>query len=218
VFLPIAIFWRRKWGWVSILAFLSLVLIQAVGSSYPHQNLLAKHYPAPVMVCLAVGLMESAARGRRGLPEALRWAWVRSLCLLLVTAASYVLCGELPGGKNSTSQTRRVHPAGLAALRAAASAPRDGTLCCPRWLAGFCANRADLVDDSRVARVDAVFTDLRGLRPRYGADFLDWLANGEFGVTFFDGQYAVMRRGSDASRNPEVLAAFSAVMSRSRRG
>ena len=219
VALPALPFVRKK-GWIPLVLFPSLVLVQAMAGGKEYQYSLALHYAAPVVACLAVALVEAAARRTavRGAPAASgpqNPLWT-AVALLLVTAASYWARGFLPGAAQRISCYVRPHGAGLRTLRAARRLPSEGVLICPAQLAGFCANRKDILDwrhyDPARHQVDLVFSELKYLdHPWMG--FRGWLEDGTFGVVFFDGANLILQRGADPAPNRLVFDAMRHVLS-----
>ena len=218
VVLPALLFARKK-GWIPLLLFPSLALVEALDGGSLYQCALALHYSVPIMACLAVALVEAAARGaddRRHNPaHGLLSPWLVAIGLALVTAASYRMLGFLPG-----SRQRHVpelgcyvapHGAGLRTLQAALHVPREGVLLCPAHMAGFCANRKDVVDWSRYDpqrhRADLLFSEMKYIDDRR-MGFREWLEDGTFGLVFFDGANVVLKRGADPGWNHLVLEAY----------
>ena len=213
VVLPALPFLGRK-RWLPILVLPSAALIQATGGGTARQYSLDLHYATPAMACLTVALVESLARGRETrAPEsrtASRRPLTAAILLLLVTLVSYRLHGFLPLGLRRVRCYRSIHGAGLCTLQAARRIPRDGLLLCPDQLAGYCANREQLIGwrhyDPRRHLPDLVFTELKHLdSQRLG--FRAWMEEGRFGLIFFDGTNIILKRGVDPSSNHIVLDA-----------
>lgn len=212
VVLPVLPFlWRRRW--IPLLVFPSAALIQAMGGATRLQHTLLLHYAAPTMACLTVALLEAVSRGAPAPVSAAgrRRSLLLALALLLVTGASYRIQGFLPFGRRRALSYRRVHGAGLCTLQAARHIPCGGLLLCPDRMAGFCANRRDLLgwrqyDPARHAP-QYVFTDLRHLDDRM-MGVRDWLTTGRFGLRFFDGTNLILERGADPAPNYLVLEAL----------
>ena len=221
VLLPMVPFLRRK-GWVPVVVFPSLALLQAMGGGKLHQYSLALHYSAPVMACLAVAMLESlACRGETQLEDATtraRDVWLPASLLVAITAFSYLTLGFLPGGrqqKGTGSPYTHAHESGLRLLRVARRLPREGVLICPSQLGGFCANRRDIIDwrhyEPKRHRFDVMFTELKYLDdPKMG--YRTILQDGTFGATYFDGRIVVLRRGANPSANVLVIEAFERIL------
>jgi hypothetical protein len=208
----------RKGAWVPLVTFPLLALIQALGGGTERQFSLSLHYSAPVMACLAVALVESLAcqTGSHAAdpPTRSRPPWAVAIGLLLITIASHRAYGLLPGGRHRHAAGMgyvQPHETGLMALRAAGHLPREGVLVCPPTLAGFCANRRDVIDwrhyDPKRHRLDLVFTEAKYL-DHEGMGFRGILEDGSFGMTFFDGTHIILQRGADPSPNRLVAEAF----------
>lgn len=212
----------RRGTWIPLVTFPLVALLQAMGSGMEFQFSLALHYSAPAMACLGAAMVEALALGA-STPATEEPAWRRSpwpvvVALLLTTLASHRALGFLPGGRQRHSAGLgyvRPHGAGLRALQAARHLPRDGVLLCPGQLAGFCANRRDVLDwrhyDPKRISVDHVFTEIKYLdddRKGYRA----WLETGTFGVTYFDGIHVILRRGADTSPNRLVSEAYQRIL------
>ena len=217
VVLPVLPFlWRKRW--IPLLVFPSAALIQALGGATRLQHALLLHYAAPTMVCLAVALVEAVSRDEPApvLAAGRRRALRLALALLLITGASYRIRGFLPFGRMRALCYRRVHGAGLRTLHAARRIPRGGLLLCPNQMAGFGANRRDLLDwrhyDPERHAPDLVFTDLKYIDHRV-MGFRDWVTTGRFGLRYFDGTNLILERGADPAPNRLVLDALQRRMS-----
>ncbi|MBN1558142.1 MAG: DUF2079 domain-containing protein, partial [Lentisphaerae bacterium] len=111
VMLP-ALFVLRR-GWAPVLVFSAVPVLTALLSPSHYQYALRVHYPAAIMVCLVLGILEGARRLSR--PAAVRGA----AYLAALTLAAHLVRGFLPGGGAYDRVYGRVHPGGRAALRAA---------------------------------------------------------------------------------------------------
>ena len=219
VALPALPFVGKK-GWIPLLVFPSLALVQAMGGGTEYQYSLALHYAAPIMACLAVAMLEAVSRAAEARGDAGAagpgWALAAAIGLLAITAASGWARGFLPGAAQRIACYVRPHPAGFRILRAARQIPRAGVLLCPARLAGFCANRKDVVDwrhyDPRRHRADLLFSELKYVDDP-GMGYRGWLEDGTFGVVFFDGLNVVLKRGADPAPNGLVLDALRRVLS-----
>jgi len=208
--LPALVFLGRHW--LPILVFPSVALVTAMAGGSPRQYALQLHYPAAVMACLGAGLAEAFAReGAAAAARPGRRSAAAAAVLVAVTLAAQPFAGFLPGGSRFNRVYGRTNPVGLQALRAARHIPKEGALVVPWQLAGFVANRADLLtwrtyeDDKHT--LDVIFSSLKYFTGRKARRCLDLLESGTFGVRFFDGKYFVLQRGWDPSRNAEIAAA-----------
>jgi hypothetical protein len=181
-------------------------------SAFSRQYQLQIHYPAAIMACLAAAMAEAFAQGGR---DAAGSRSLRPLALasslVAVTIIAHLFIGFLPGGGRSDRIYRRIHPEGLRTLRAARHIPGEGTLVVPWQLAGFAANRADLLTwrtyRKKKHTIDVIFSSLRlftGQKARIGFALLE---SGEFGVRFFDGNNFILQRSYETSRNEEFMKA-----------
>ena len=208
VLLPTLLLLKR--GWVPILSFVLVPLATAMASASHYQYSLRVHYPAAVMVCLTVAIIEAAAisRERRTAGRAVS-AFAPAVFLVVVTIASHFHRGYLPGGGQHQRVYGRVNPAGAVIMAAARHIPAEGTLLCPERLSPFCANRADIVTweflDRRKHKIDLVFLGLRDMSGRRRMEYEEMLRSGEFGLRYFKGSYIIMERGFDTKRNVELL-------------
>ena len=215
--LPVLPLLRRR-GWIAVLAFTGVPLVAALASASPHQYGLRLHYSAPVMVTLALAVVEAAARREdrppaagpvpaRAWPRFLPAPWI--VFLTVLTMAAHLYGGFLRGGGQHNRVYGRVHPDGRRLLEAARHIPRQGVLLCPDALSPFCANRADLLVwglfDPGKHNFDLVFITARELGSAAGAPIARLLETGEIGVRYYDGFAAVLERGYDTGRNGEVL-------------
>jgi uncharacterized membrane protein len=207
---PAVVSLRTKW--LAVLVFPSFALLMAFFSPYPAQFTLSVHYPAAALALLIVGMLHSlsdsaASGGLRRPALSLLTAWA----LIAVTLLGHVERGFLPGGGRSSRHYEHPRLYGLATLQAARRIPRQGLLLCTARLAGFCANRADLLTweyfDPRRHRPDLVFCKLQDFSRKEGRTLLEW-TTGDFGVRFFDGENVILERGADTAQNAEVVQAW----------
>jgi hypothetical protein len=121
--------------------------------------------------------------------------------------------GFLQGGGRSDRIYTRTHPDGIGTLRAAQRIPKDGLLLCEDGLAGFCANRPDILGwheylaNPEGPEPDFVFLTLQRFVGRRGPAYEAMLRSGAYGLRDFDGNNLLLERGADTDRNPEALAA-----------
>jgi len=210
VVLPCAPFLLRR-GWVPVVSLAGVPLLAALCGTAPHQHGLKLHYPAAVMACLGVAIVEACSvresrRERGALRAALPW---QALYLIFVTIIMHLRLGFLPGGGQRTRVYAGVDPDGLRLLQAARHIPDRGTLICRENLSSFCANRGDLqvweLFEPGKHKFDLVFATLDELRGPGGGRLGKLLSDGTFGVRYFDGTAIVLQRGYDTGRNGEVL-------------
>jgi hypothetical protein len=219
LFLPALALWRRR-GWVPVVVFPSLALLILLVSPYDRAHSLSNHYSANVLPPLVLGMVEAVRRRQSGAsaaPPARLLALAAVILMTLAAAWAFMGRGAL-GYRLHPWQTRRVDPGAHQTLQATRQIPRQGILLTltGKWLAGFCANRADILVDMERAidrkripwdRVDHVFVDLRCAH-KLRKTLRNVLRTGEFGVTYFDGRYAVLQRGRPIHLNDRVLLAM----------
>lgn len=178
-----------------IAAYLTCVL-----SGYPLQLRMLMHYPAPVMVCLTMGMLEALALAQaRNPPAGPRASVRRALVLTAVVLGAHVHTGFLWGGGKFSRPYRTPNPVGRSAIRASRRAPAAGTLVTDFRRGGIFSDRADIAmwhrwKPSRFSR-ELVYSPLADLPDWAGGvvarDFLD----GAYGVWDFDGTSVLLKQG-----------------------
>ncbi|MBI3986935.1 MAG: DUF2079 domain-containing protein [Lentisphaerae bacterium] len=226
-----AVFFLRKKGWIPLLVFPSAALLVAMFSPVRPQHALQLQYSATVFVLTAVAMVEAIVRRPAASREAMQAGRPASssdaqhgsaflaVALIVVTLAAHVGQGFLFGGRYWNRIYGSIHPEGRNLLVAARHIPREGVLICPQNLAGFCANRSELLSWKVHAlssqRVDLAFFTLGNLGERSEDLFYASLLNSrEYGVIYFDGGSVILRRGADPGRNPEIFKARDAMSNR----
>ena len=211
VVLPMLPFLRR--GTVPIAAFVGLPLAVCMAGQSGTQHTLNAHYSSPVMVCLALGILEAAAESVRrdgdtmGTRRSLQAVWLLA-CILVAHAVR----GYLPAGGRRTIHYVRPHHGGRNALAAAAALPDRGIVACGYKELPFCGNRADvtlltIVDDQDLPP-ELFFLPMRAFRGSQGpTDYLTKLQDGEFGVRYFNSGFAILQRGHAGRHNEAFQAA-----------
>ena len=198
----------RGGGWRPLACFPLAAAAVSATAAEPNMFLLHYHYPAAIIVLLTLGILEAAIRSSDGRGAGRLDSMRHALWLLAATLVWHRLTGFLPYGGRYDRIYGVAHPQGEELLEVAQEIPRSGVLLIPSELAGFCANRADLLtwewfDETR-HRPDLVFLRLKDAgryRPRYHA----MLESGEFGVRTIDRGYAILERGGSGERNAEVI-------------
>lgn len=195
--------WLFRRTWVPWVAFAAVPLLLAAGSPHPHQFGFKVHYPAPLLAGLFCAMAETCRRDAAANgPSPRRWTWAVALALLLV---AHLFRGFLPGGGRSGPTYRVTRTEGREAIAMAAALPRDGLLVTSMQLAGYAANRTDLMVwdffDATRHQPRWVWFDLSasggGVRGRAGA----WLERSDYGVVDQRGNLVLLERGADPSRN-----------------
>ena len=197
-------------GWVAVIVYPAAAVLVSFLSPYPVQHTMSFQYPAAALACLAPGILEAMCGVVRTRVGRGPWAWnVLAAALVALTLADHALHGFTFFGGRYRSEYGHPHVTGAAVFRAAKHIPREGLLLCHQRIAGYCANRADLVSwrlfDAQRHRPDVVFFRMRELQQGAVDALLAYLHGGEFGVRFFDGGNVVMVRGEDTSANALVL-------------
>lgn len=205
--LPVLAFIHWK-SWPSLF-FPSVALISTLASGYPTQQGMGSHYGANVMVCLAVGLLETAIlRCRDGsyrsgvsqLDMTLRAILLAGVVLLFHANSGFIFAGGNNNGIYKSPSSR-----GELAICAIKKLPRDGMLVADHDLAGFCANRSDFLTWKRLRPdkedFDVVFTEARRLSDRL------WHAvqRGEFGFIYFDGEFVILQKDVQTPDHQYIL-------------
>ena len=198
-----------KKAWLPLLVFPSVGIIQTLFSPYQTQAELRHHYPTPIIVCLMIGLLHAIIHyNYAGKFKSAFRITLFSLFLITVGIVSYHLKGFLPGG-NFTKYYTKINTKGLATLKAVKHIPKKGILLCTSRLAGFCANRADLIDWQQYYEKkhvpDIIFFQIKEVRGRRGDVIRSLLKKGKFGVKYFDGLNVVMIRGYSTDLNKEIF-------------
>jgi uncharacterized membrane protein len=198
VLAPTLLFLRN--GWRPLLVIPSMAIVLALGSSYPPQYQLAIHYPAGIMALLAPALIEAAHAWRAAR------ARLAAIYLVVVTLAAHAVGGLHAGGPSRpySNDYREVGVQGSHALWVARHAvPQDGELAVTCQLSGFTGNRLRYgYPGSRQGRPDVAFVPWRDERRAW----LPGVRDGTWGVSYFDDEYVVARRGFSTDRNIELLS------------
>lgn len=209
-FLPVLVTVHRKS--LAAILFPLFAILSVLASGYPTQQGMGSHYGANVMVCLAMGILEVFVLRCRagGLAYVQRSditlrAIMLSIVVVLLHFNSGFICMGGKGDKIYREQCMR----GLVALPASRHISKHGILVTQHNLVGFCANRSDVLTWERLRPerddFDVVFLEARYLNSEYDGKLWQWLEKGEWGVSYFDGEYLIMQKGYDAVSNPYVM-------------
>lgn len=209
LFLPALPVLRRR-GWVPVLTFASLPLLILMGSPAHYHHALRRHYPAAVFTLVVLGMIEALGRRRRRDPAPKTGPGPAfALALVALTLFAHAIHGSLPTGGDTARFYRAPLARGLQALRAAAHVPKDGVLMTTKDLIGFSANRRDILlwrhAKPRLQDVDLLFFAFRDFINYPTMPLEQLLRSGQFGVTYFDNDFVVARRGTDTVLTTEVL-------------
>jgi hypothetical protein len=198
-------------GWRALAWFPLAAVAIAATAAEPNMYLLRYHYPAAIIVLATLGLLEAMIVSSRASRQGRLDSPGHALALIGATLVWHLAAGFLPLGGRYDRIYGNVHPMGEELLDVVREIPKSGVLLCPSELAGFCANRADLVTwewlDEKRHRPDLVFFRLKEagrFRSRYRA----MLESGEFGVRALDRGYALLERGHSVERNAEVIEPY----------
>lgn len=206
--LPVTILWRR--GWRTILAFVTLPLMTNLFSSWRYQYTLDIHYPANVMACLAIAIVEiwSQKDDAPSLHRAgKRWA---SSFLVAATLFAHRVNGYVWTARHDNGGVYwRMNQEGMHGLKVARTMiPMKGVLTAERRLGAFVANRADLTyhslvspDEPRKVPVDLAFSKVSQL----SAPYWNALRSNQWGVIYFDLKYVVLGRHAPTDQNDALL-------------
>jgi uncharacterized membrane protein len=188
--------------------------LTCVFSGYPLQFRMLMHYPAPVVVCLTMGMIESLALAQKRTPQrAPRAAVWRALVLTAVVLGAHIHTGFLWGGGKFSRPYRRQSPEGLAAIRASGHAPADGTLVTDFRRGGIFSHRADIAmwhrwTPQRFGR-ELVYSPLADLPDWAGGAVAREFLDGAYGVWDFDGTSVLLKQGHRGAEDELVRAVWS---------
>lgn len=214
IVLPLLPFLRKK-TWLPVLSFPFFCVLKALLSGYYRQYALVLHYPAPIFSFLIVGMLEASSLETKKNSIKINLIALYTIAIALLSNAYY---GFLPVFriKPIPKCYKTIHLRGIKALEAIHHLPKKGLLLCHYTLAGFCANRHEIIDiktyyrhgKSKRYKIDIVFGKIPGghqSRPLY----LKLLSNNQFGVTFFDGWCFIMKRGAPHVANSLLKSALT---------
>lgn len=209
--LPVIAASRRR-CWIPLF-FSSAALATAFMSAYPTQQGLGSMYSAPVMTMIAVGMLEAMIRdGESGVFNTPSSVWITALALPIITLAVHLYSGFLPGGGKHSAVYGRSCAVGKLALCAAKHLPKKGVLLTDERLAGFCANRRDIIIWNKYSPekhgYDVVFTTLDSLHTRLDGELFEAVKRNEFGLRYHDDYFFIAERGYDPSANAALLDGF----------
>ncbi|MBI1871145.1 MAG: DUF2079 domain-containing protein [Chlamydiae bacterium] len=193
-----ASFFLRKKGWIPLLLFPSSALAISLTSKLPPVYLLKYHYSVGIITCLTMAIIEALTQRLKVEPgsfHGLRYA----LFLVLVTLLWHHAAGFLPFGKSNNRIYSTLHPEGQNILQVVKHIPKEGLLLCQDDLAGFCANRKELMTweyfDSRRYRPHVILVKLKSLG-RYRKEYEALIQSGEFLVKYDHDGFIIWERVS----------------------
>lgn len=205
----IASFFLRRRGWIPILVFPFVAIFATVTSGYPWIFLQQGHYPANHLVLFTLGILEARTLFLK--KEAKARVFEGLICALFLAGMTWIWhwqTGYLYLGKNSNRIYSTIHPRGFEILEAVQHIPKEGLLLCDQELAGFCANRRDIMTweylGEKAYQPDLVFT-----RQKYLKNHLEFykpkIQDGSFGVSYCEHGYVIFQKGYTTLRNEEVF-------------
>lgn len=198
ILLPVLPLLRR--GWKPIVAITSVAVLTSLMSSFERQCQMRMHYPAVVMATLAVAMIETLRARSDARTENGMLIQVASVWMFIVTVVSCFADGKLFGtpSRLSGAELARLKPDphfdGIwAALKVI---PKDASVGVQTKLAGFVANRAELLwEDSIRNKVlwnqDYIFFDSQGTPPQL---VRDEVAAGRYEIIHDVDGYMVLKR------------------------
>ncbi|MBI1884629.1 MAG: DUF2079 domain-containing protein [Chlamydiae bacterium] len=200
-------FWRR--GSLPLLIIPSAALMQLVSSKIPEVYRVEKHYPVALISCSAVALLEAMVQWvRRGKTAQRGYFFEYALFLFAVTLGWHLDRGFLRWGRYDDRVYRVAHPEGEGILEAAQHIPKKGILLCPSELAGFCANRADLmcweVEELSHYQADYIFIREKDIK-KYHEQLKKMSEGGKYHILYQDHGCLILERGSTEQGNRETL-------------
>jgi hypothetical protein len=193
--------------------FPSVALLTVLLSGFWRQQELRNHYPAPLMVCLAIGLLEvfilRAATHDKSTSRTEVTTLFYACVLVVMTLVAHACTGFLPLGGQHRREYSRPKLSGRIAYHMARRIPKEGLLVSDNRLIGFCCNRSEVLPWKLFSRdqhqFDVVFTTLNTIHLPQQGTVMDMLEKESFGLRHFDGNFVIVQRGYDPSRNREFL-------------
>ncbi len=192
---------------------LPLPLLVNLLSHWDWQYTMSIHYPAAFMASMGVVMVDLMATARKSTDTQTETpagpAWWRAPALMLVTAASYVMTGFLPGTLRERGAIySTLNREGLHALHVARQyIPRTGVLTTEWPLLGFVANRKDAIygrlhtpSRSKIP-LDVAFFRLERMPAEYG----ELLESRRWGVHYYDARFVVLDRRRTGELNDLFL-------------
>ncbi len=213
IFLPLVPLAGRRL--YPVLIFMSAALLQTMFSSFAKQYSLSNHYPAPIMITMALGILEmwrlDVARDMTaGSVRASRWATYRPVALVGLTIVSHLCLGYFwGGGHRHWHAFSAVSPKGESLVRASQSLPRNGLLVVDDKAAAVTANRDQLTtwsdhqNDERP--FDLLLLPFHKVRQPLEGGLPELVAKGDLGIDYNDGLFVTFVRGMDTPKNAAFL-------------
>ncbi|MBN2145309.1 MAG: DUF2079 domain-containing protein [Candidatus Aureabacteria bacterium] len=197
LFLPVLPFIKK--GWIPILLFPLVGLIQSMITPYPFQYSLYYHYPASVFTCLFAGIVEAVSRNTQNKKEVFLKLVFLPLYLFVITVIAHHERGYLWGGKEYSFVYGTMNQKRDIMVALTAKIPKEGVLLCSVNLAGLCANRKDLISweywDPEKMTVDIFFLTFKDVIA-YRNRLLPLLRKNEYVLIYQDERRIILQRGS----------------------
>ena len=196
-------------SWIPLLVFPSAGILMAFLSPYPPQWSLRYHYPAPIIVCLIVGLLHALIQStKNGFFNSKIKITLFSLLLITSAIVSHHVRGFIPGGHMKKYYTKIDHK-GIKILKASQQIPKRGILVCSSKLAAFCANRLNLITWNQFYHhrhnPDIIFFEITKLNSFQRKTIHKILKERIFGVKYNDGSCAILVKGYSSQMNDDIL-------------
>ncbi len=212
-YLMLGIFFFRRKGWLPLILFPGISIFCTFTSGYSWISRQESHYPANHIVLFTLALIEAMSLRMDSSSKPLKGKsfWnnaYHAYIIVMVVLIWHVLTGFLPLGANHNRIYRFIYPNGRDAFQAASYLPKKGILLTEDTLAGFCANRADLMTWDLMSKKkyepDIIFTRLK-----YVKDHLDeyrcFLKSRKWGVSYNQNGYLILEKGYSTSQNKEAF-------------
>ncbi len=209
IYLPSMPFLKK--AWIPILVFPSAGAIISFFSPYPVQAALLHHYPTPIIITMIIAILHGLVRyNNLKYFTNYKKVFLYSLFLVMVTLISHHFKGFLPGGRFNSKFYTNINMKGLATLDAIKHIPKKGILLCSARLAGFCANRADLMvwHQYKKYKPKIIFFQIPEARGRKKKILKRLIMKGKFGVKFFNGNDVILIKDYKTDKNKRVLQAI----------
>jgi uncharacterized membrane protein len=198
------------YGWIAILVFPLIPVLQTFFSPYPVQYTYSFHYSAATQACLTIAVVHGMVTTWNKAPQKRRKRIIvwQATVLILVTIVYHILFGYLTGGGHYSKIYGAPKLYGQATLKAMQHIPRKGMLLCHKRLAAMCANRENIITwrlfDPEKHKPDTIFLKVNELRGGAARELEVYMTNSTFGITLFDGENIILERDKNGI-DPQII-------------